>query len=164
MLWALRFISDFAEDIIAAHRAYLVLSHQGRPDRARRARHGSTAARAPHRQHQLAPLLTAYLDGLRSTGGRLPGRPRADARLEPHRPHLVRILDTTESAFRESGQRGQRFRTMVTDSGIPLDGDVYLDVPIIGQVHGRPWRGRITYVLAREVSGVRCRVVTERGV
>ncbi|WP_404870012.1 hypothetical protein ACI1MP_31045 [Kitasatospora griseola] len=152
LLWALRFVGDFADDIIAAHRAYLALSHQGSNDRARRARHGSTAPTAPNQPHQLVPLLATYLDDLRRTGKALPGRTGADGKLEPCWPHLVRILDTSESAFRERRQRGALFRAMVTGSGIPLDDAAYLDTPVTGQVHGRPWHGRITYEQAPKLA------------
>ena len=86
LLWALRYVEDFAQDITAAF------------DEHTRLRPRSSIARPPNRAprrgaDQVQPDLGAYLDRLRATGGALPGRRQpglSRRRLGPPHPPVQR--------------------------------------------------------------------------
>ena len=129
LLWALRYVEDFAQDITAAF------------DEHTRLRPRSSIARPPNRAprrgaDQVQPDLGAYLDRLRATGGALPGRRRDDGTLVVDWAHLTRLFSAGDRAL----QRIPRLRQLIDGSGLPVADAAYLEAPITGQVAGRCWR------------------------
>jgi integrase len=124
--WALRFVDVFADDILAAGRAYLVL--QQRCERARRRGEHPRRGRS-----ELRSDLQALLEELRVTGEPLPGRILPDGRRAVAWTHLARMLDCYQHALRP-------LRPIIEAAGIPIADAVYLRTPITGRLDGRPWR------------------------
>ena len=116
--WSLRFVEDFAGDILAAHTEYLYLHFRGRqPGR-------GVVARAPDGQvHQRVAL---YIDKVRAQNGSLPGKFGADGGLRIDWRHMTKVLDYTSESSLASGGAGQ----LLLDSGLPIAKDAYLDTPI----------------------------------
>ncbi|MGW2539493.1 hypothetical protein ACWC5I_01110 [Kitasatospora sp. NPDC001574] len=134
LFWALRFVEDFSEDILAAHAEHLDL-HAKTPDTRRRyAPAGSRQTR--HRPGELAVKVRAYLDGLRERGEPLPGKRDKDGTLKIDWRHLGRIMDCAGSI--ETYSTGD----LVRQCGLPIGEDVPLDAPITAVLDGRPWRRR----------------------
>jgi integrase len=129
LLWALRFVEDFAQDVIAAFDEHLRLWP------------GSSTVRPPIRAarrgaDQVQPDLSAYLDRLRATGGALPGRRDGDGTLVVDWAHLTRLFSAGDRAL----ERVPRLRQLVDRSGLPIGDAAYLETPITGHVAGSPWR------------------------
>jgi hypothetical protein len=129
LLWALRFVEDFAADIIAAFDEHVRLwpaSSTARPP-----------IRAPRRTaDQVHPDLRTYLDRLHATGGALPGRRRGDGTLVVDWAHLTRLFSAGDRAL----QRIPQLRQLIDRSGLPVADAAYLETPITGLVAGRSWR------------------------
>lgn len=142
LIWAVRFIEDFAPDILAAHAEYLELHGQSIHQKQLR---GETAQRPP--RGEIERRMTAYLERLREHGGMLPGKTAADGTLEIDWQHIGRILSCAESIRRWSSGR------LAIESGIPIAPRAYLDAPITGLLNGQPWRHtRISYHEASELA------------
>lgn len=136
LVWAIRFVEDFAEDILSAHAEYLDV-HSRFPD-------GKKAGERPwahrHRRGELEPRVVAYLQELERRGEGLPGRRRDDGQLEIAWTHLSAILSCS-FAFKKTATG-----RLVLESGLPISEHIYLDAPATGLLDGRPWReNRITY-------------------
>lgn len=129
LMWSLRFVEDFADDIIAAFHEYLRLFPYGPSTR----QHGNRVARRS--VEDVLPDLINYLDRLKATGEGLPGRGGRDGTVEIDWPHLVRLFRSGTGAFPRSA-----LRRLVERSGLPIASDAYLDSLITGQIDGRPWR------------------------
>jgi integrase len=128
LMWCLRFIDDFADDIITAFGEYLQLR-----SRSLSAAHRPGTRRSPRQAE--APL-TVWLHQRERTGGALPSRPGSDGSPEIDWAHLCRLFDVNGFAFRP----GQRLRVIVEAARLPLGGPAQLDTPITGLLHGTPWR------------------------
>lgn len=144
LLWALRFVEDFAEDIIAAFEEHLRLWPRG-----------SNAApwiRAPRRDAKnVETELYAYLDRLRATSGALPGRRRGDGTLVVDWAHLTRHFSASDRAV----ERVPQLRHLIDRSGLPVADAAYLETPITAQVDGVPWRTRpISYHEAPQLAAL----------
>ncbi|MGW2463113.1 hypothetical protein ACWC2M_29515 [Streptomyces sp. NPDC001761] len=143
LMWSLRFVEDFADDIIPAHSECLEL-HMADP-RYRRL-HG-----LPRRKPWPGSAdrkLTAYLDDVRSSQGALPGITQPDGTRRIHWMYIGRILDAF-GAFDTTDH--ERHEAMA--KGLPIDDDAYLRSPITGLIDGRPWRDRsIRYREARDLA------------
>lgn len=130
LLWALRFVEDFAEDIIAAFEEHIRLWP------------GSAAApsiRASRRgAKDVQPELCAYLDRLYATGGALPGRSRGDGTLVVDWAHLTRMFSAGDRAV----ERVPQLRHLIDRSALPVADAAYLETPITAQVDGASWRTR----------------------
>ena len=129
LLWALRFVDDFAADIIAAF------------DEHTRLWPASSTARPPIRTarrsaDQVQPDLCAYLDRQHATGGALPGRRRRDGTLVVDWAHLTRLLSASDRAV----ERIPQLRHLIDCSGLPVADEAYLDTPITGLVADAAWR------------------------
>lgn len=125
--WSLRFVEDFAEDILAAHREYLFLYFRGR-----QAGQG-VANRAPN--GQVLQRARRHIDQLHRDDGSLPGRHGADGFLRIDWRHLTKVLDYTSETSLRDGSAGK----LLLDSGLPIADDAYLDTPVTGLVDGSPW-------------------------
>ncbi|MEV6256723.1 hypothetical protein ACIHAX_19500 [Nocardia sp. NPDC051929] len=130
LAWAVRFVEDFSDDIVAAwdeHRRLLAL----RPEHVR-AKH----SRRPRGGLQQA--VADYLAQLRERGEPLPGRRREDGSLEPAWRHIAAQLHCAPSfQLTPSGR-------MIAESRLPIGEHIYLDTTITAEVDGRPWHPRIT--------------------
>ncbi|MFF7290197.1 hypothetical protein [Streptomyces griseorubiginosus] len=130
LMWSLRLVEDFADDIITAHGECLKL-HMTDP-RYRREHGLPPRSRIPRSADR---KLAAYLEELRATGGALPGITNPDGTRRIHWMHVGRILDsygtfdTTDHTRHEAAAKG-----------VPIDDDAYLRAPVTGQLDGRPWR------------------------
>lgn len=130
LMWSLRFVEDFADDIIAAFAEYQRLA--GRGPRQRR-----TANQPRRRDNQawLAPVLADWLAERLKQNTALPGAEQPDGSREVNWAHLARVLDCGARNFAP----GRRARAMVLSSGVPIARTAGLDTPITGRVHEHPW-------------------------
>ncbi|WP_411100756.1 hypothetical protein [Streptomyces sp. x-45] len=129
--WAIRFLEDFSEDILAAWSEYQTLLAR-RPERRRGKRRKRMAG-------GLQADVTAYLAELRRRGEGLPGNRREDGTLEPAWRHISSILDCANSfQFTKSGR-------MIMKSGLPIENDCYLDTAATAELDGHPWHPRFPF-------------------
>lgn len=133
LMWSLRFVEDFAEDVLAAFADYQRLMRRGADSRHRLP---ADQRAAPDDPGRLIDLVHTYLAQLQERGGALPGRVRDDGIPEIHWQHLGRVLDCPESAW----LRRSSTRELIARVGLPIAQDAYLDAPITGLLHGQPWR------------------------
>ncbi|MFE2964115.1 hypothetical protein ACFXKC_10660 [Streptomyces sp. NPDC059340] len=143
--WALRFVEDFADDIIAAFDEYKTLS--------RRARTASTRSTPPpgkrRRPPGTVPLLVAELvDDYQARGLPLPGRRTADG---------LTTVNTYFLSLQLGVQITRAAAKTLAHSGLPVADDTFLTTPVHGLLDDQPWlTTRITYdqapVLARHLS------------
>jgi integrase len=145
LMWSLRFVDDFAADIIAAFHEHLVLWPRSAGIRASQ----SCAARAPI--DAVLPEVITYLEQLHTTGGMLPGRRRPDGVIEVDWAHLSRVFNAPGGAF----TRSRRLRNPVERCGLPIADEAYLSTPITGQIDQHPWRSTpIAYKEAPAMAGL----------
>lgn len=130
LLWSLRFVDDFANDILSAFHAYLVLWPRHPSVRDRQVRIAGRPI------DDVLPEVADYLARLHATGAALPGRPGSGDAMEVHWPFLTRMFNASENAFRTGG----RARALVEQAGLPIADNAYLGTPITGQIDGAPWR------------------------
>ncbi|WP_248511465.1 hypothetical protein [Streptomyces sp. D2-8] len=143
LMWSLRFVEDFADDIITAHGECLDL-HMTDP---RYRRRYGLPRRSP-RPGSADRKLAAYLDEIRSNRGALPGKTDPDGARHIHWLHIGRILDAY-GAFDTTDHK--RHEAMA--EGLPIDDDAYLRSPITGLLDGRHWRDRpIRFREARDLA------------
>lgn len=129
--WAVRFVEDFAEDILAAWDEHRMLM-------ARRPKY-TRGRRRPRKWGELQADIIAYLEGLRSRDESLPGKRRDDGTLEPAWRHIGALLDCASSfEFTSSGD-------LIRESGLPIEDNIYLDAPITAELDSQPWHQRITF-------------------
>ncbi|MFB7229629.1 hypothetical protein ACFCY9_18070 [Streptomyces fimicarius] len=131
LLWALRFVEDFAADILSAHAEHTRL-HERSPE---------ILLRSPNRQQQdsrqpgqLRREVIAYLKRLRSTGGHLPGHTAEDGRVQIDWRHIERLFACSAGIRRNGTGR------LITESGLPISPGIPLDTPVTGLLDGTPWR------------------------
>ncbi|MEW2620861.1 hypothetical protein [Streptomyces sp. NPDC048106] len=142
MKWSLRFIEDFADDIIAAFDEYKTISA---PTGAT-PHSDSTLTRRP--PNTVPALLSGLLDDYRTRGRPLPGRRDASGSVTANTYFLSRQLGV---------QITRRAAAEITASGLPVADDTYLTTPVHALLDDRPWLDtHITYdeapVLARHLS------------
>ncbi|MFF1715544.1 hypothetical protein [Streptomyces sp. NPDC058268] len=141
LVWAIRFVEDFAEDILAAYTQHLELV--GRTPEWRQA----AAQPSTHERGELRPKVVAYLEGLRERGEGLPGRRTDAGELVIHWRLLSSILACADSVKHTGTGR------LVVESGLPIEESVYLGAPVTGLLDGKPWRTeRITQAEAPQLA------------
>jgi hypothetical protein len=150
--WAIRFVEDLADDIIAAHNEYLELRSRTPSHRRRSGCCLSRKGQHWHRPGELEQTAAAYLQGLRDRGEPLPGRRGEDGQLEICWRRVAAFLDYGSSTLKYTA-----VGRMIGESGLPIGEHAYLSPPVTGLLDGRPWRpDRIHYheavVLARLLS------------
>lgn len=146
LMWALRFVHDFSDDITAAFHDHLTLWRYGPDVR------DATVRKQFSRQRLTAAAAQDYLDGLRRSGGTLPGRHTEDGELEIDYSHLVRVLQVGPQAFRRDRSS---IREMIEHCGIAVSDHVPVGAPITGIIAGVPWRHKqIGYSEARPMAGL----------
>ncbi|WP_251059657.1 hypothetical protein [Streptomyces sp. ISL-21] len=137
--WAIRFVEDFADDILTAHDEQLEL-HARMPEQRRATGTQAVPDDPRHRPGELKQRIAAYLDDLREHGEALPGARDENGELKIRWRHLAAILDCS-GALRTS-PTGR----MVIESGLPIGEHTYLRSPITGGLDAQPWRhDRIRY-------------------
>ncbi|MFF7143021.1 hypothetical protein ACFZB5_17545 [Streptomyces nodosus] len=130
LLWSIRFIEYFADDIVAAYGEYAELHERGYHRRLRTGR-VTPGRRMPH--GEVRRKVSDYLDHLRKTGMALPGKRDEHGNLSVNWSHLGRILGIPDSFQRTASAK------VVSESGVPVAEDAYLDTAITGQLDGDPW-------------------------
>jgi hypothetical protein len=138
--WAIRFVEDFGEDILAAHAEHIWFQSRESTERARRI---PTGLGVPAGQR--AQEMDAYLHQLRDRGEKLPGKLQGDRYVIDFR-HVARVLTCAESIKSTSTGR------LAIESGIPIDDGAYLQTPVTGLLDGQLWhQGRFTYMEGRDL-------------
>ncbi|RAX46271.1 hypothetical protein DQ353_20220 [Arthrobacter sp. AQ5-05] len=129
MAWAMRFIEDFADDIIASyHQYHELIKHEYR--------HRPSA-----QQESIAPStrkkrLRLALRELKDAGLGLPGRVLPDGTREVRWQHLGRLARGPGASYPRYDQQ------VITRSKLFIDDDAYLMVPCTRLLDGKLWRGR----------------------
>lgn len=131
LFWSLQFVENFAPDILAAHVESCRL--KSRAPEALRAR-GPVVFRTPRGQVQTR--MAAYLQGLKDSGGSLPGKLGTDGVAQVDWRHIGMVLECSLNAHSAGTPAGK----MVLASGLPVTDHAYLDTPITAALDGRPWR------------------------
>ncbi|MFC6061460.1 hypothetical protein [Streptomyces ochraceiscleroticus] len=131
LVWALRFVDDFASDIVAAHEEWRQLSRWTMPARRRRGQ-----KRAPRDQviKATARVLARY---------RAEGRPLPGWKGEPNRSHLARETKVDRTSLGDHYTAGKMIREAAAELGV-ADAS-YLRAPVAGLLDGRSWSGQIKY-------------------
>ncbi|WP_071289748.1 hypothetical protein [Mycolicibacterium llatzerense] len=143
LMWSLRFVDTFADDIIKSFNEYLELWRCGTHINDRQVR-----AQAQRRK-LLRQDVVDYLDDLRSAGGTLPGRRKPDGTVEISWSHLIRRFQAPGNTF----ARDPSIRALIVESGIPVSDEIPLTTPIAGAIDGQPWMATpITYHGARQMA------------
>lgn len=123
VVWSLRFIDDFAGDILAADHHW------------RRLRLGE-AKTHPDARRWVRPALEQLLAEHRDTGRPLPGRSG-----RPNRRHLASLLGCDASTLRQDYCRDLIDQTA---REVGVCDTIACDVTIIGRIDGAPWINQIT--------------------
>lgn len=139
LLWSLRFVHDFADDILAVRDEYAALAPRSFTARHR---HGG------HHDPRTPDMFHAELDSLLRRMARddtaLPGKPGSDGQPVLDRQHLARILNCPTHWLNRNANKAA-----LAASGLPIADAAYLSTPIRGQFDGQPWRPRpITFAEA----------------
>ncbi|MEU8967126.1 hypothetical protein AB0C89_36300 [Streptomyces sp. NPDC048491] len=140
LMWSLRFVEDFADDIMAAHSQFLELRDNG-PGQRRRNGHN---ARPSH--GEVTRRMRAYLKRLHRDGGSLPGKRQEDGTLAIDWNHIGRAVICSASVQTSLAGR------MAAESGLPVADDAYLDTPVTGTLDGSAWREQIGYHEAKQLA------------
>lgn len=131
LVWALRFVEDFAADIISAHVKHTRL-HALSPELIRRP--AGRQKRGGYLPGQLRRAVIDYLDKLHAHGGHLPGHLSSDGKLQIDWRHIERLFVCSAEIRRNGTGR------LIIESGLPLDPDIPLDTSVTGLLDGSPWR------------------------
>jgi integrase len=127
--WALRWVEDFADDVLRATVEWAALNANTQANRARRA---APPARDVHQR------LRVLLDGYRADHRPLPQASNGGV----NREHLARELDCAPVTLQQPA-----LLALVDEAAAEIgvaDG-TWLRTPICGPINGRPWRGPIGY-------------------
>lgn len=134
LFWALRFVQNFSDDLVA-------VINEARPlvglQPGRRGCSGPRVRRSGGRG-SLAPQVDELIAEFRRTDRPLPGRVGTDGRIELDWPYLAKLLDYTSHSLKNHGGHDQRFLA----SGLPIALGDFLAVQPTGQLDGKPWMGR----------------------
>ncbi|PXY16994.1 hypothetical protein [Prauserella muralis] len=137
LVWALRWVSDFAPDVVAARAEWWPLYIEGRR-RSALGRRGQPPIIDRAKRAETRERLRTLLANYRAAGRPLPGN--ADGQVNEH--HLARQIGRYRSAFRYPTTSAM-ISEAVAELGIA--DDTYLITPVRAQVHGRPWLARIRF-------------------
>lgn len=143
LMWSLRFVDTFADDIIKSFHEHVELWRCGTSIRNQEIR-----AQAQRRKLVRQDVVD-YLDDLRRTGGTLPGRRTPDGTLEISWAHLTRRFQAPGNTF----ARHKPIRALIVESGLPVSDEIPLSTPITGAIDGQPWMATpIAYHDARQMA------------
>lgn len=146
LVWALRFVDDFADDICAAQRAWVAYDRH-RPNRKARLERGADGS--------LRLRVEDLIDDFRATGRSLPGR-RVAGNLHVDVYHLSNLIGCRAVSL-------ERYRPLFLESGLPITETASSVSKVSGTIDGRRWlpQGiayRHTSALARHLSAA-CYIV-----
>lgn len=129
LTWAVRFVRDFADDIIDSYTEYSELA--SRSPAARQTR-GRLTTSASSRRDRLVEVLEEF----RSKGLGIPGNSSADGTKSVNWHNLARRTDSF-------GPSHSRYDSDIIEaSGLSIDVDTYLTTPCSALIDGSPWRTR----------------------
>ncbi|MDH6709893.1 integrase [Kitasatospora sp. MAA19] len=131
LVWALRWVDDFSEDVLAAYEEWQQLDRWTKKSRKRR-------GQEPLARAQVIPSVIGVLDRYRAEGRPLPGW-KGGANLS-HLAREARVQRGTLGAGRPSGKL---IRQAAAELGVA--DDTYLRTPMAGLLEGVPWRGPVPY-------------------
>lgn len=131
LVWAMRWIDEFADDILAAYEEWQVLHRWTSPNRRRR---GEKPIGTDHGAKAVAKVLACY----RAEGRALPGW-RGDV----NRSHLAREAEVERTALSADRRAGKMVTAVAAELGIAQG--TYLRSPVHGLLDGKPWTGPIEY-------------------
>ncbi|MCX4776821.1 hypothetical protein [Streptomyces sp. NBC_01264] len=131
LVWALRWINDFADDVIGAHDEWRQLNRWSMPSRRRRGQQPIGFGQAGK---QVAKVLNRY---------RLEGRPLPGWKGSVNRQHLAREAQVERTSLVDRAPGGKLIREAAAELGIA--DAAYLRVPVRGLLDGKPWHGPIEY-------------------
>jgi len=141
--WAIRFVEDFAGDILTAHERYLELCNRN-PD-------GRRAGRSPRMRrthHHFRGELLALIESYRQRKVQLPGRRNEAGVIVPDYQNLGRLLHCQAPQVR---RHQKLLDAAILEIGIS-DG-AFVHDRVTGLLDGSAWRDRpITYVEAPELA------------
>jgi integrase len=130
LLWAMRFVEVFADDILAARLEHDMLCRRTQPARARR--HGLPAG---YGFDDLDRDLRDLLGRLRAANTPLPGKVHADGSRAIDWEHLGRLLNCPTHWLKRPA-----VEQMLVASGVPVGDGAYLTTPITGHLDNALWR------------------------
>jgi integrase len=130
LIWSLRWIDDFADDVLEAVREWERLNAEGGMNRIRR---GAAPAR------DLDARLRGLLDGYRALGRPLPGSAAGNV----NHAHLARELGCAPGSLIRAARPPRLIAEAAEELGIA--GGTFLRTPVRALVDGRPWHGPIEY-------------------
>ncbi|NEC02216.1 hypothetical protein G3I37_04565 [Streptomyces anulatus] len=131
LVWALRFVEDFATDIMSAHTEHTRL-HELSPELIHRP--AGRQKRGGYLPGQLRRAVIAYLDKLYADGGHLPGHRSSDGELQIDWRHIERLFVCSAEIRRNGTGR------LIIESGLPINPDIPMDASVTGLLDGNPWR------------------------
>ncbi|QKW52667.1 hypothetical protein [Streptomyces buecherae] len=131
LVWALRWINDFADDVIDAHDEWRQLNRWASPSRRRRGQKHVG-------RHQVGRLVGRVLNRYRAEGRPLPGWQG-----EVNLSHLARESRVERTSLGDGTPSGSMIREAAAELGIA--DATYLRTPVRGLLDGEPWRGPIEY-------------------
>ncbi|MFE0778852.1 hypothetical protein [Streptomyces sp. NPDC058861] len=131
LVWALRWIDNFADDVIEAHDEWRQLNRWTMPSRRRR-------GQKPIGRHQASKLLGRVLNRYRAEGRPLPGW-KGDVNIS----HLARESRVERTSLSDHTLGGKLIREAAAELGIA--DATYLRAPVRGLLDGEPWRCPIEY-------------------
>jgi integrase len=151
LTWALRFVDEFADDIISAHAEYALLVVRT-PKRRRESGQG------PRASGVIREAVRDLVEQFRVQGRSLPGR-MVESGLDIDYSHIARLLDTAAPAvYKGAAER------ILRESGLPVVPYAAVGEDLTGQLDDQTWRPQpISYSeaprLARLLSTA-CLIVT----
>ena len=159
LVWAIRFIEDFADDIVAAHSEFQLLCNR----HARGRRKGLSRVLGHHGRagRDLRQEVRQLFDAYEASGRPLPGRLDETGQLYLNLSHLSRVLDCNANSLTEYTSW---LKAEISRRQLELVDGAPLHDRVTGQIDGVPWRStRITYTeigsLARHLSTAACIVI-----
>ncbi|MFJ1753314.1 hypothetical protein [Kitasatospora sp. NPDC088134] len=147
LLWALRFVQDFADDILEAMEEFRPL---------RGLQPGRYSPGLDHRRVRIpgqagsTPEVTALIENFRRTGLKLPGRRDKAGQWEPDWPFLSKLLDIAPDALKKN----QKYRRAFLDSGIALADGAHLAARPKALLDGEPWMAGFRYDEVKRLAGM----------
>ena len=136
LVWALRWVDDFADDVLRACTEWSALYERSKGSRLRRSKERGSR-RSPPVNREIPERLTAVLVQYRAEGRPLPGEHGA-----VNLSHLAREVNCTRTALCQP-RYVQQIQQAAEDLGI--DDGKYLWTEVGGRLDGNPWLGKIAY-------------------
>lgn len=131
LVWALHFVDDFADDIVAAHEEWRQLNRWATPARRRR---GQKRVPRDEAIKATARVLARY---------RAEKRPLPGWQGEANRSHLAREARIERTSLSDKYTAGKMISDAAAELGVA--DATYLRSPVAGLLGGHPWRGPIEY-------------------